>query len=99
MKRLIGVVLVSGALAAALPACQPLPSGEEGRAQGKGPLAVEPITTPDAIPASYGRPFSVTQHPTDPTIVYIWFVRDDQSIVAVRVDHNTVLDATTIPRR
>jgi hypothetical protein len=98
MKRSIGVVLATGLLFI-LPACQPLPSAEEGRVQGRGPLLVEAAPSPDAIPASYGKPFSVTANPMDPNVVYIWFVRDDQSIVAVRVDHNTILDATTIPRR
>ena len=98
MKRSIGVFVATGVLLA-LPACQPLRRVEEGRVEGRGPLVVEPIPSPDAIPASYGRPFSVTANPASPNVVYVWFVRDDQSIVAVRVDHNTIIDATMIPRR
>ena len=98
MKHPMSVIVAAGALLA-LPACQPLRTADDGRFQGKGPLVVEPSPSPDAIPASYGRPFTVTAHPTNPNLVYIWFVRDDQSIVAVRVENNAVVDATTIPRK
>lgn len=95
MRRSLTLIIATGALFA-LQACRPLGTVEQG---GPGSIPVEPTPFRDAIPASYGRAFAVTTNPESPSLVYIWFERDDQSVVAVRLEDNEVVEAATIVRR
>ena len=95
MRRLLAVIVATGALLA-LQACRPLGTVEQG---GPGAVRTEPAPFRDAIPASYGRAFAVTTNPETPSLVYVWFERDDQAVVAVKLENNEVVNATTIVRR
>lgn len=61
-----------------------------------------PAVLADAIPGDYGTPIGVTQDPTRPQQVAVWFAKPDKSIVAVFMDveQGKLSDRTlTIPRK
>lgn len=77
--------------------CQKM--GSEGVV--KGPLELEKVAFDDAIALDYGELISVTPHPDGNSWV-LWFVKPDNTIVAVGVDgkQGTVRPmALVIPRR
>src|SRR5213075_2199445 len=66
-----------------------------------GALKLQPIKFADAIPEDYGPLIGVTQNPTDPAWVGLWFQRADKSINAVFVNVNEgriYQNTLTIPR-
>jgi hypothetical protein len=93
-----GKTLLSLLLVALLTvSCQKL--GHE--AVGKGPLKLEEVAFDNAIPLEYGKLVSVTLHPDGGAWV-LWFVKPDETIVAVGVDgkRGTIAPlALNIPRR
>jgi hypothetical protein len=67
-----------------------------------GPLTFEPSRFVNAIPDEYGNLIGVTQNPSSPRWVGLWFQRSDRTITAVFVnlDEGKLYEkALTIPRK
>jgi hypothetical protein len=103
-NNLCTLLIVVACLAVA--SCQRLDSGLCPKEAAARALAARPSPRPaalaDAIPSDYGTPIGVTQDPSQPQRVAVWFARPDKSVVAVFVDvqKGTLAEGTfTIPRR
>jgi len=71
-------------------------------ASAAGALKYAPARFTDAIPDDYGPLIGVTQNPTDPAWVALWFQKPDKTITAVFVNINAgaIYEKTlTIPRK
>ena len=67
-----------------------------------GPLIYETAKFANAIPQDYGPLVGVTENPTDPAWVGLWFQRSDGTIAAVFVniqEGRMYEKALTIPRK
>lgn len=67
-----------------------------------GPLTFEPSKFADAIPDDYGTLIGVTQNPTSPAWVGLWFQKSDRSITAVfvNIEQGRIYEkALKIPRK
>jgi hypothetical protein len=68
----------------------------------RGPLTYETAKFADAIPQEFGPLIGVTENPTNPAWVGLWFQRSDGTIAAVfvNVQEGRIHDrALTIPRK
>lgn len=78
--------------------CKKLPANQNVM----GPLTFEPAKFADAIPEDYGTLIGVTQNPTTPRWVGLWFQRSDRTITAVfvNIEQGRIYEkALTIPRK
>jgi hypothetical protein len=87
-------------------ACQRLDSGlcpKEAAARAQAAKPSPPVSVlAEGIPSEYGSPIGVTQDPSRPQQVAVWFAKPDKSVVAVFVDvqNGKLSEGTlTIPRR
>jgi hypothetical protein len=79
--------------------CKKLETGNPGML---GPLAFEPAKSPNAIPAEYGNLTGVTQNPSSPGWIGLWFQKPDGTVTAVfvNVEKGKMFERIlTIPRR
>jgi hypothetical protein len=66
------------------------------------PASVAPAQVADAIPGDYGTPIGVTQDPSSPQTVRLWFQKADGTIVVafMDVERGKLSDRVlTIPRK
>jgi hypothetical protein len=66
------------------------------------PASVAPAQVADAIPGDYGTPIGVTQDPSSPQTVRLWFQKPDGTIVVafMDVERGKLSDRVlTIPRK
>lgn len=75
---------------------------EPVNARVAGELKLEPARFADAIPDDYGPLIGVSQNPSDPGWVGLWFQKSDRTITAVfvHIDQGRIYEKTlTIPRK
>ena len=98
MTRKLGCALCILAVCLAV-SCKKL---ENGGPKMSGPLVYEPAKFADAIPEEYGTLVGVTQNPTTPGWVGLWFQKSDRTVTAVfvNIDQGRIYEkALTIPRK
>ena len=97
-RRTFGTLCIL-AVCLAAPSCK---KREPVGVNAAGALKYAPTKFADAIPDDYGPLIGVTQNPTDPAWVGLWFQKPDRTITAVFVNVNaeTIYEKTlTIPRK
>lgn len=98
MSKRVALVIGSLLLVLGIASCQKL---ETTRSKSVAP-PFEAVNSVAALPAEYGNLVGVTSHPSNPYWVSLWFVKEDKTILAVRVNQSTgeiYSRVLTIPRR
>jgi len=98
VRRFVGALFI---LAVCLVTCS-CRKIEPVSANAAGPLQFTPTKFADAIPDDYGPLIGLTQNPTDPGWVGLWFQKPDRTITAVfvQISQGRIYEKTlTIPRK
>jgi hypothetical protein len=97
----LGAVLAAGLAAVSCQRLDMCPR-EAAPARKAAPAAVEPARVAEAIPADYGTPIGVTQDPSSPQTVRLWFQKPDGTLIVafMDVERGKLSDRVlTIPRK
>ena len=98
VRRLVGALMILGVCVVAC-SCRKI---EPVSANAAGQLQLTPTKFADGIPDEYGPLVGLTQNPSDPEWVGLWFQKPDRTITAVfvHISQGRIYEKTlTIPRK